>query len=65
MAAAVSVYGGHPEYRLEPLRSLTAAQINQAQEMVNQGTINITPLNTADFIHIDLTVTRPTIAVAQ
>ncbi len=35
MAAAVGVYGGHPEYGLETLRGLTSPQIKQAQEMVN------------------------------
>ncbi|QGH62049.1 serine dehydratase subunit alpha family protein [Serratia proteamaculans] len=57
MAAAVGVYGGDPDKGLETLKGLTVAQIEQAQEMVNQGAVNIAASNTPDFIHIDLTAT--------
>ena len=57
MAAAVGVYGGHPEYGLETLKGLTSSQIKQAQEMVYRGAVNITARETTDFIHIDLTAT--------
>ena len=57
IAAAVGVYGGHPEYGLETLRGLTSTQIHQAQHLVSLGAVNITARNTTDFIHIDLVAT--------
>jgi len=55
MAAAVGVFGGDPDKGLETLKGLTAAQVEQAQDMVNRGAIEITARDTPDFIHIDIT----------
>lgn len=57
MAAAVGIFGGNPDKGLETLKDLTASQIKEAHDMVNNGAIRITTRDTLDFIHIDLTAT--------
>jgi L-cysteine desulfidase len=57
MAAALGVYGGDPDKGLETLKGVTPYQIEQAQDMIKRGSVNITARDTPDFIHIDLTAT--------
>lgn len=56
LAAAIGSIGGNSDLGLETLKGITLDMEKQAHAMVNDGNVDISAKDTADFIYIDLTV---------
>ncbi|WP_058912117.1 serine dehydratase subunit alpha family protein [Entomohabitans teleogrylli] len=56
LAAAIGALGGDAQKGLQTLQGISGAVVGQAQELVAAGAVAIEARDTADFIHIDLTL---------
>ncbi|AJJ64401.1 L-cysteine desulfidase family protein [Yersinia aldovae] len=56
LAAAIGAIGGNAEAGLEALKGITAEQITWAVTFNQNGNISLQPVNSTDFIFIDMTL---------